>query len=246
MNFTSSGWLAGETVLAWSLLDTPGVADGPFASLGAADARGMATITGLPAGRFVATGGTSGRRVKFAVVAPRDNLDLLQGEANVDRVGIAGGAAQTSGGAIRWGMFTAMRTETITSLRAIVAGTPAAATPTLCRMGIWTVDAANNLTLVAATDNDTTLFAAANTGYTKALPAPFTKQKGQRYALGLLVVSGVATPLMAGPSGVAGSGVAWLDDQVFAAAVTGQADLPVSVAVGSLAATTTFPYMAMI
>lgn len=246
MNFTSSGWIAGETVLAWGVPAIAGQADGPFLATAVADARGVAALTGLPAGRAALQGGTSGRRVLTNVVAPKDNLDLLTGEATCDRTMVQGAAVTTSAGTIRWGMFTALRTEPVTSLRVCTGSTPAAATPTLIRLGVWTVDAANNLTLAAATDNDVTLLAAANTAYTKALAVPFVKQKGQRYALGLLVVSGVATPTLAGPSGVPASGLAWMDDQVRAAALAGQADLPGSVAAASLVATTAFPYIALI
>lgn len=90
--------------------------------------------------------------------------------------------------------FTADKNITVSNLTATTAGTAAAATPTLCRMAIYSIDAYGFLTLLSATPNDTTLFAATNTAYTRALAAPVVLTAGTRYAMGLLVVTSAATP----------------------------------------------------
>lgn len=132
--------------------------------------------------------------------------------------------------------FTGDKTETIGNVTAYTGSTAAAATPTLARIGIYSVDGSGNLTLVAATANDTTLFAAANTAYTRALTSSFSKVAGSRYAVGLLVTSGAAMPTFMGPLAV--SNPPAQSQQFLApmqiARLTGQTDLPSSIAVGSL------------
>jgi hypothetical protein len=95
--------------------------------------------------------------------------------------------------------FTADQTVTINNLTSITGSTAAAATPTLCRMGIYSVDGSDNLAaLLAGTTNDTTLWAAANTSYTKALGSGVALTAGTRYAMTLLCVSVAALPSFAG------------------------------------------------
>jgi hypothetical protein len=76
--------------------------------------------------------------------------------------------------------------------------TAAAPTPSLCRMGLWSIAANGNGTLVAATPNDTALWAAVWTHYALALSANYTTIIGQRYALGFLIVTAGATPTFPG------------------------------------------------
>lgn len=75
---------------------------------------------------------------------------------------------------------------------------------TLVRLGLFTTDPATGaLTLVAATANDVTTFAAANTIYRKplstggGLPATYTLKAGQRYAVGVLGVGQTTGNLLA-------------------------------------------------
>lgn len=133
--------------------------------------------------------------------------------------------------------FTADKTEVISNISIMTAGTAAGATPTLCRLGVFSVAANGDLTLVASTPNDTTLFANTYTTYTKALSASFTKIQGQRYAVGLLIVSGAAMPTFIGASAVNANVVGTMLNG--APALTARqgslTDLPASTAVGSLA-----------
>lgn len=90
--------------------------------------------------------------------------------------------------------FTARRTETINNMYIMSGGTAAAATPTICRMGVFSVADNGDITPLASIANDTSLFSATNTEYTRALTTPFAKVAGVRYACGVLVVTAVAAP----------------------------------------------------
>lgn len=92
--------------------------------------------------------------------------------------------------------FTAKRTETSSALEIATGGTAAAATPTLIRLGVYSIAANGDGTLVASTPNDTTLLAATFTAYSKAFSVALSKTLGQRYALGLLVVTAAAAPTL--------------------------------------------------
>lgn len=125
--------------------------------------------------------------------------DLLTiGQETIPRLIVDFGTGQNAAsGSLRGTKFMARKAESVTQVRVRTVGA-AGATPTLCRIGIYTVDAANLHTLVASTPNDTTLFAAANTAYTKALSAPLTTVIGTWYVVCILVVTGATMPTFAG------------------------------------------------
>lgn len=104
------------------------------------------------------------------------------------------GTTSMGAGVLNLTFFTAVRSEVITQAQACSANTAAAATPTLVKMGLYSVDSAGAGTLVASTASDTSLFASTNTIYTRSLTASFAKQAGQRYAFALLVVTGTTAP----------------------------------------------------
>ena len=160
--------------------------------------------------------------------------DLAVGESTMPRNNLQTTSNAAASQELRLTYFTALKTETITQIR-IPSGSTAAATVTLVRIGIYLENPDGSLTLVANTANDATLFAATNTEYTKALAAPFKKYKGQRYALGILVV-GTTIPTFLGlhpnNAGVIGT-IAGRSPRVHGC-VTAQADLPSSVAKASI------------
>ena len=117
--------------------------------------------------------------------------------------------------------------------------TAAAATPTLCRVGLYTIDGAGNLTLVASTVNDTAMFSAANAHYVKPWQVPVTINKGQRYALGTLVVTGVATPTLNGAPVI---GAIAATTPRLNGSLAAQADLPSSITAASVATTNAMVY----
>jgi hypothetical protein len=148
------------------------------------------------------------------------------------------GITAAMGSGILYGpCFTADKTETISNVTYYTGDIPAAATPSLIQVGIYSLDSSGNATLVASTPNDTTLFAAANTAYSKALTSSFTKNQGTRYFIGLLIVSTHATPDFVGQVGPASalgeSGILAVVPAI-SLQLSGQASLPASILVASL------------
>jgi hypothetical protein len=151
------------------------------------------------------------------------------------------GIATTSGKA-DFITFSPAMNMTVTKLAAMTSGTPWTG-HTLARMGLYTVDAAGTVTLVAQTASDTTLFTAANTVYQKVLdtaggyPASYTLIAGQRYAVGVIGVGqsggqlrgGATTSVLAQRSPIMGGTVGM-----------GLADLP---GVGAMSATGNYPWV---
>lgn len=162
----------------------------------------------------------------------QDDEGLLVGEATIRRREISSNAASIASQSLRLTYFTAKKSEVISQISTVTGGTAAAATPTLCRFGVYKVESNGDLTLVASTANDTTLFAAATTQYTRSLQAPFNKIRGQRYAIGVLVVSGVATPTFHGHT-VNQISITTMEPKQ-GALISGQADLPASITSASL------------
>lgn len=158
---------------------------------------------------------------------------VTAGETTIPRHLAVASSSQTTQ-SMRLTYFTARKTESITTV-GLTAGTAAGATPTIIRIGIYSLDASGNGTLVASTPNDTTLLATISTRYTKALSAPFTKVSGTRYAVGILVVTAFTVPTVIGWT----SGAGYV---MFAVAprttglIAAQSDLPLSFTAGSVAA----------
>lgn len=131
--------------------------------------------------------------------------------------------------------FNAHRQIVSTQARVITGGTAAGATPTLCRLGLYQITTILGIltgTLVASTANDTTLFAASSTAYTKSWSTSVVMQPGARYALGILAVTGAAAPTFVGQICNAVAEAA-LPPRV-TGALAGQADLPATFTDSSL------------
>ncbi len=156
---------------------------------------------------------------------------LTSGESTMPRIVVSQNAVAGGNGNMRFTYFTARKSETITQVRWPCGGT-AQVGATLCRIGVWEVDGSGNLTLVASTANDTNLWLAGSTSYTKSFSSSFAKVRGTRYATAALVVGTSTAPtfygqtaMLAGENGIA---------PVVASLLGGQTDLPSSVLVGSL------------
>ncbi|GAA4824362.1 right-handed parallel beta-helix repeat-containing protein [Streptomyces ziwulingensis] len=145
-----------------------------------------------------------------------------------------------SSGTLRLGYFTARRTATVTALRINSGSTAAGATPTLVRAGLYSVDSAGALTLMSAITSDTTLLAAALTTYSRTLAAPQQVVAGQRYAIGVMVVTGATAPTLTGCL-AATAGENSISPQL-CSVITGQSDLPSSLAAGALSTTQSLIY----
>lgn len=170
---------------------------------------------------------------------------LVTGEEVFDREFLSSSALALTSGQIRFTYFTARKSETINNIRFICGSTAAGATPTLTQLGIYSIASNGAGTLVGSTDPlDLTLFNVANAVVSKALIAPMVKNSGQRYALGVLVISGAAMPTMVG------HGLSIATEPAIASRMTGafsgQASLPASFADASLVTSGNRPYAALL
>lgn len=190
-----------------------------------------------PAGA-VATGTTSFLRHKTY-----DDSLFFVGDETIPRLVIGNTALSLTSQTMRLSYFTARKTETATKVRLPCGTTAAGATPTLIRVGIYSVANDGTLALIASTPNDTTLLAAANTVYTKSLSASFVKKAGVRYAVGVLVVSAATMPTLIGNTGGGNITSEFAAAPQLAGSVASQTDLPASVAPGSVSAATAIPYV---
>lgn len=96
--------------------------------------------------------------------------------------------------------FTA-RATAARSKATMIVGTGAAATPTLCKMGVYEVNADGTHTLVAQTANVPTMFSTGNGFANGTFTAPANLVAGKLYAACFLVVSAATMPTFsaAGP-----------------------------------------------
>lgn len=240
-NFAHRDSGAGAASLAYSFVASTG---------GAMTVYGAGNHLDGPAAAFEVSGGGT---VTFADAAPGTALAAtaaIGGDAPatgaftmdptaVNSIGIA-----LTSGTVYFTYFTAPRTETVTQVIFPTGNTAAGATPTTVEWGLFTVDASGNLTQVAATVNDTTLYSA---GYAKdaaALAASYQTVAGQRYALGLLVVSTAAMPTACGND--ATSALSWNGPVRKMSTLTGQTAMPASVTAASLAWGTSAPLLAYV
>lgn len=170
------------------------------------------------------------------VTSRMDVAQLAAGESSIPWLFASSATATLASGTVYLTYFKAQKTETINNVKAwtsIAAG----ATPTIARYGIYSEAANGDVTLINSTANDTTLWAAATTGYLKALTAPWTKVAGVRYAFGIIVVTAAALPSFVGPAMTNAAALA----TIFAGPPrrlgqqAGQTDLPSSIAAGSIA-----------
>ena len=181
--------------------------------------------------------GTPSSDTDGALVDP--TLGLSSGEGSIPRMNVTTSSVATTSGTMRLTYFTARKSETVGNVRVDSGATAAGATPTLCRVGVYEEDpTTGDLTLVGSTANDTALFAAASTQYTKALSATFAKVAGRRYAIGVLVVTGATAPTFLGSLSSTALNLELAAAPRLGALVTGQTDLPSSVVAGSLATPT--------
>lgn len=155
----------------------------------------------VPSGRiYVCTVSAAANNGGTWTALPFGQPGLATGESTVARRAATTGGLTMTSQLLRLGFFTAEKSETITKLRVGVGTTVAGSTPTLIRLGVYSINPATKvLTLIRSTVNDTTLLAAQAT-YEKALSESWAKVAGERYAIGLLVVTAAAAPTIAGIS----------------------------------------------
>lgn len=169
--------------------------------------------TALPLNQMEANRPTDGQEIAPKDLFTSDSVALVSGQ-------------------VSFNYFTAYDTQDVTALRTYTGTTAAGATPTLCKMGLYSVAANGDLTLMAATANTNTLWNSANASHQANLTAPQKVIKGNRYAFGLIIVTAAALPTVPSRSvPIVLSGVA--SPRTFAQ-LTGQTDLPNAVAAGVL------------
>lgn len=157
---------------------------------------------------------------------------------------------QTVSGAVYFAYFTPMITVTCANALTYSGGTAAAATPTVCRVGFYTVAANGDLTLVARTENTTSLWSGTNAEYvtefdtTGGYPASYTFVAGVRYAGAMICVTGTTAPQLRGSQSATSAHVARAPRKV--GVRTGEADLAASYTSGLIANTSTRMYIAAI
>jgi hypothetical protein len=165
------------------------------------------------------------------------------GESTIPRHLMTGSQATAVSGQIKIAYVTAQKSEQVAQVRT-VCGTAAGATPTLCRIGVYGVAANGNLALLGATANDVTMWAAANTQYTRSLAAPFAKVAGQRYAVATMIVTAGTLPTW--PATTFQSATEWAVAPRISGVLSGQTDLPASVAAGSVGNSAQIPYTVLL
>lgn len=166
--------------------------------------------------------------------------DLVDvGEETIPRLAINNTGVGTTSGRLQLTYWTARKTETITAL-VLLSGNTAAAGVTLARAGIYEVAGNGDLTLVASIPSDTALFGATFSSYQRPLSASWSKVRGQRYALGKLVVA-TTVPSYVGQAGQIHIPAGSQRAPRMSGSVSGLTDLPASIAAGSITATTANP-----
>lgn len=187
--------------------------------------------------------GLDGRLDALEAMEPATRLST--GQETMSRGLVTQSASMGSSGALRLTYFTARKSESSTQVRLSTGGTAAGATPTLCRVGLYLIAGDGGATLVASIVNDTTLFAGSGTVYTRSWSAPYAMVMGQRYALGVLVVTGAAMPSMAGGS-IVSNASEWAAAPRMTGNLAAQTDLPASYADASLATSGSRVYAAIL
>jgi hypothetical protein len=172
-------------------------------------------------------------RISGNTFSPFGTNFLTTGEEVFPRELATASGAPTASGQLRLTYFTCRKTESTSQLRMYSGSTPAAATPTLVRMGLYSIAANGDGALVASTTNDTTLFSVASTMYLKSWSAPYTKTAGQRYALALLIVTATTLPTLLG-SFLGNAAMASSSAPVMSSVILSQTDLPASYTTASL------------
>lgn len=161
-------------------------------------------------------------------------LRKTSGEYSAPRELFSLPAGSLVSGTLYLSYLTALKSESIATLS--VYCSVVATTPTLVRMGVYSVASSGNITLIASTPNDTGLLLTAFAESPKGLSVAWPKLKGYRYALGLIVLApGMPSVFTAHP--YVGSSIMdtlLSEEPRLTGSVSGQTDLPTSVTNGSI------------
>ncbi len=169
---------------------------------------GATTLTGLVKGSGASAFAAAISGTDYADPLIDTQFDLAVGENTMRRREINSSTLAPGNGNLRLTFFKARRTESIGHIRTQVS--VAAVGATLARVGLWTVNVSNgDITLVAASDNNTGLWASTTGAHTAALSAAYVKTRDVWYGFGILVVGTSTGPQFYGnafvPAAEAGS-----------------------------------------
>jgi hypothetical protein len=171
--------------------------------------------------------------------------DVSVGESTLPREAVSAINVASGSGSLRLTFFTARKTETISQIRLACGNAAMTGSPTVVRIGIYQEDTpGGNLTLVASTAHDATLWIATTTAYTRSLSASFTKTRGIRYAVAPLVVGATVYPSFYGNNALYGTegGV----DPRIGGLLGGQTDLPSTITSGSISSAVQLCYAVLL
>jgi len=185
---------------------------------------------------------STAQQAALALKEPLDPDGLAVGEGVYSRGLLAIATAASSPQNLRLVYFTARKSGVTTQVRVRSGNQAAAATPTRCEIGLFTINAASDGTRVAVTENDTSLFATTATAYTRLWIAPHSMVAGQRYALGWLVVTTVAAPTYVGTLLAFGADDEYDGAPRYTGRITGQTTMPSSFTAASVTASNSRPY----
>lgn len=173
---------------------------------------------------------------------PRGRATGVIETISMDALDPGGQSPSINAGAAFWTYFTPDQTVTVTQM---TSGTRnvAQSGSTLAKMGLYSVDGSGNLTCIARTASDTTMWNVTNYYYTRSIVddgqgasiSSVTLTRGQRYAFAVLSVGHTTSPLLAGKNGHAN--LAQMNPRR-SGYLTGATDLQGSVTASAIAANT--------
>ncbi len=193
-----------------------------------------------------AIGGAGTRTLTASVAASMEvKHDKALAESDLLSVGqetftrsLASGNLTSLTGELILSYFTARKSETASKVVTTVTNVAASATPTLCRVGIYEVADNGDLTLVASSANDVTLWVGSTFAeYESALSAPYAVAAGSRYAVGRLCVTAGTAPNMAAASSNLPSATTLARAPRLTGKVAAQADIPASISAAAVLGT---------
>jgi len=189
------------------------------------------------------------RRVGSGATQASPN-QLAVGEEIYSRDLVTSSAVAVTSGVLRLSFFTALKTEITAQVKMLSGSTPAGATPSLIRVGLYLVQDSGNGVLVASTlnnpTNNATLFTVVNMPYIQPWSTPYLKLAGQRYAEGPLFVTTAAPPTLAGYTLALAMETEAAADPRLTGRLSGQTDLPASFTAGSLTPTNVRYYASLL
>jgi Collagen triple helix repeat (20 copies) len=209
---------------------------GPAGPNGATGPQGPAGPQGDPGAQGVAGAtGPQGPQGIPGLVSPSPALEceiLTSGFTNIHRVAATNGAATITSGMCTLNYFTTSQPWAIKSVGVFTGTIAAGPTPTLCKVGLYSVAGNGDLTLIGATPNTPTMWNAVSTPSYVDLLVTTNLLADSRYAIALLCVSAAAMPSQACATTAQSTMVA-LSPRL-TGYLAGQSDLPSFIAAASV------------